>query len=90
MPPGRGRGIAGHFTFGGYCAQVVDVEIDADGRLRVLRVVGAVDVGTVVNPNGIAAQLESGVNDGLSTALHLAIPKLTADASSPAISTAIQ
>ncbi|MEZ5897124.1 MAG: molybdopterin cofactor-binding domain-containing protein [Parvularculaceae bacterium] len=73
LPPGRGRGIAGHFTFGGYCAQVVDVEIDANGRLRVTRVVGAVDVGAIVNPNGIAAQLESGVIDGLSTALHLAI-----------------
>ncbi|MHA7872329.1 MAG: molybdopterin cofactor-binding domain-containing protein, partial [Hyphococcus sp.] len=29
--------------------------------------------GTVVNPNGVEAQLESGVNDGLSTALRLAI-----------------
>lgn len=73
MAPGRGRGIAAHFTFGGYVAQVVDVEIGDDGTLRVPRVVAAVDVGTVVNPNGIAAQLESGVNDGLSTALRLAI-----------------
>lgn len=73
MPSGRGRGIAAHFTFGGYVAQVVDVEIDASGALRVPRVVAAVDIGTVVNPNGVAAQLESGVNDGLSTALRLAI-----------------
>ena len=35
--------------------------------------VAAVDIGTVINPNGVAAQLESGVNDGLSTALRLAI-----------------
>ena len=73
MPEGSGRGIAGHFTFGGYVAEVVDVEVDADGTLRVPRVVAAVDVGAVVNPNGIRAQLESGVNDGLSTALRLAI-----------------
>ncbi len=73
MGPGRGRGIAAHFTFGGYVAQVVDVEIGPDGTLRVPRVVAAVDIGTVVNPNGVAAQLESGVNDGLSTALRLAI-----------------
>ncbi|MCB2113506.1 MAG: xanthine dehydrogenase family protein molybdopterin-binding subunit [Parvularculaceae bacterium] len=72
-PPGRGRGIAGHFTFGGYCAQVVDVEVDGDGRLKTTRVVAAVDIGSVVNPNGVIAQLESGVNDGLSTALRLAI-----------------
>lgn len=73
MPAGTGRGIAGHFTFGGYVAQVVDVEVSADGSLRVPRVVAAVDIGSVVNPNGVAAQLESGVNDGLSTALRLAI-----------------
>lgn len=73
MPPGRGRGIAAHFTFGGYVAEVVDVEIGADGALRVPRVVAAVDIGAVVNPNGVAAQLEGGVNDGLSTALRLAI-----------------
>lgn len=73
MPAGRGRGIAAHFTFGGYVAQVVDVEVGDNGELRVPRVVAAVDVGSVVNPNGIAAQLESGVNDGLSTALRLAI-----------------
>jgi len=73
MSPGRGRGIAGHFTFGGYVAQVVDVEVGPDGALRIPRVVAAVDVGMIVNPNGIAAQLESGVNDGLSTALRLAI-----------------
>ena len=73
MGPGKGRDISGHFTFGGYVAEVVDVEVDADGTLRVPRVVAAVDIGTVVNPNGVAAQLESGVNDGLSTALRLAI-----------------
>lgn len=73
MPAGQGRGIAAHFTFGGYVAQVVDVEVGDNGELRVPRVVAAVDVGSVVNPNGIAAQLESGVNDGLSTALRLAI-----------------
>ncbi len=73
MSAGKGRGIAGHFTFGGYCAQVVDVEVAADGALRVSRVVAAVDIGTVVNPNGVRAQMESGVNDGLSTALRLSI-----------------
>lgn len=73
LPAGRGRGIAAHFTFGGYVAEVVDVEIGPDGALKVPRVVAAVDIGTVVNPNGVAAQLEGGVNDGLSTALRLAI-----------------
>ena len=73
MPAGQGRGIACHFTFGGYVAQVVDVAVDDKGKLKVLKVVGAVDIGQVVNPNGVRAQHEGGINDGLSTALRLAI-----------------
>lgn len=72
VAPGTGRGIAAHFTFGGYAAYVVDVRVDSGG-LRVQRVVGAVDCGLAVNPNHVVAQMESGVHDGLSTALRLAI-----------------
>lgn len=72
LPPGRGRGIAGHFTFGSYVAYLVDVTVDA-GAVRVDRVVGAIDCGLAVNPLGVEAQMEGGVNDALSTALGLAI-----------------
>ncbi len=72
LPSGWGRGIAGHFTFGGYAAFVIDVSVD-EGGLRVQRVVGAVDCGLAVNPNHVVAQMESGVHDGLSTALRLEI-----------------
>jgi isoquinoline 1-oxidoreductase beta subunit len=72
VPKGSGRGIAGHFTFGGYCAYVVDVTVDERG-LTVDRVVGAVDCGFAVNPNHVLAQMESGIHDGLSTALRLQI-----------------
>ena len=72
LPKGRGRGIAAHFTFGGYVAQVVDVTV-REGRLRVDRVVGAIDCGLAVNPAGVRAQMEGGICDGLSTALNLAI-----------------
>lgn len=69
---GSGRGIAAHFTFGGYCAYVVDVTVNKQG-LKVDRVVGAVDCGFAVNPNHVLAQMESGIHDGLSTALRLQI-----------------
>ena len=72
LPRGRGRGIAGHFTFGGYAAFVVDVTVK-DGELRVDRAIGAVDCGLAVNPNHVIAQMESGIHDGLSTALRLQI-----------------
>jgi isoquinoline 1-oxidoreductase beta subunit len=72
LPEGRGRGIAGHFTFGGYAAFVVEVTA-RPGKFRVDRVVGAVDCGLAVNPNHVVAQMESGVHDGLSSALRLEI-----------------
>lgn len=70
---GRGRGIAGHFSFGSYVAHVVDVTMKPDGGFSVDRVVSAVDCGIAVNPNGIASQNEGSVNDALSAALGQAI-----------------
>jgi len=74
LPRGCGRGIAAHFTFGGYVAQVVDVEVGRGGELRVLKVTGAIDCGRAVNPLGVRAQMEGGIVDGLSHALH---PQIT-------------
>lgn len=70
LPEGQGRGIAGHFTFGTYVAHVIDVAVAPDGKLRVLKVTSAVDCGLAVNPDGVRAQTEGCINDGLSCALH--------------------
>jgi len=70
LPESWGRGIASYMTFGGYVAMVVDVSLDARRRLTVERVFAGVDCGLVVNPAGARAQIESGINDGLSTALY--------------------
>lgn len=70
VPEGHGRGIAGHFTFGSYVAHVVDVAVTPGGDLRVLKVTSAIDCGLAVNPDGIRAQTEGCINDGLSCALH--------------------
>jgi len=69
MPEGQGRGLAVHFTFGSYCAQVADVTVDAGRRLRVNRVVAVIDVGLPVNPLNLEAQTQGGIIDGLSAAL---------------------
>ncbi len=74
LAKGRGRGIAAHFTFGGYVAQVIEVEVSAKGDLRILKVTGAIDCGRAVNPLGVRAQMEGGIIDGLSHALH---PQIT-------------
>lgn len=68
MPKGFAQGIAGHFTFGGYCAQVAEVEKLSGGGFKVHRVYCAVDIGTVINPEGVVKQAEGGINDGISAA----------------------
>jgi isoquinoline 1-oxidoreductase beta subunit len=70
LPSGRARGIAGHFTFGSYVAEVAEVSRDASGKTRVDRIVAVVDCGTVVNLSGAEAQVQGGVLDGLSAALY--------------------
>ena len=64
------RGIALHEAFGSVVAQVAEVSVDPRGRIRVHRVVCAIDCGTPVNPNLIRQQVEGGILFGLSAALH--------------------
>jgi isoquinoline 1-oxidoreductase beta subunit len=73
LPAGEGMGIAGHFTFGTYVAEVCHVAVDEGGRLTIRKVTGAIDCGLAVNPNGVRAQMEGGIIDGLSTALGLEV-----------------
>jgi isoquinoline 1-oxidoreductase beta subunit len=68
-PAGRARGIATHFSFDSYVAQVAEVSVDKEGNVRVHRVVCAVDCGRVVNPDTVKAQMEGGINFGLTAAL---------------------
>jgi isoquinoline 1-oxidoreductase beta subunit len=73
MPHGRGRGIAIHESFGTIVGEIVEASVDPKGKVRVERVVAAVDCGHVINPLTVAMQIESGVVYGLSAALFGAI-----------------
>jgi isoquinoline 1-oxidoreductase beta subunit len=73
LPAGRGRGIATHFSFDSYVAQVAEVSVDKDGVPHVHRVVCAVDCGRVINPDSVKAQMEGGIVFGLTAALKDAI-----------------
>ena len=72
LPKGRGIGLACHFTFGGYAAHAIEVQA-LDSGWRIERCVCVADVGQVVNPTGVEAQLMGGTIDGLSTAIGLEI-----------------
>jgi isoquinoline 1-oxidoreductase beta subunit len=69
LPERIGRGVSVQFVFETYLAQVAEVEVSSDGTVRVRRVVCAVDCGTVVNPNTVRAQLQSGIIFGVAAAL---------------------
>jgi isoquinoline 1-oxidoreductase subunit beta len=70
LPKGSGRGVSLQFVFGSYLAQVAEVEAAKDGAVRVRRVVCAMDCGTVVNPDTVRAQIQSGTNFGVTAALY--------------------
>src|SRR5260370_362665 len=60
-------------ALGSSLAQVAEVEVAANGSLKVHRIVCAVDCGMVVNPDTIEAQVQGGTFFGLTAALYGAI-----------------
>jgi isoquinoline 1-oxidoreductase beta subunit len=73
LPAGHGMGLAFHFSHAGHIAEVAEVSVDADKRVRVHRVVVAGDIGPIVNMSGANNQCEGAVIDGFSTMLGLEI-----------------
>ncbi|CAA7621851.1 Aerobic-type carbon monoxide dehydrogenase, large subunit CoxL/CutL homolog [Candidatus Terasakiella magnetica] len=69
LPAGKGRGLAVHESFHSVVAQVVDVAIGETGKIKVERVVCAVDCGIAVTPDVVVAQMEGGIAYALSAAL---------------------
>ena len=72
LPNGHGRGIAFSTNVGSLTAQVAEVSV-TDGKLRVHRVVCAVDCGQVINPAGVEQQVAGGIAFGLTAAMKGAI-----------------
>lgn len=65
---GRYQGIAVHESFGTVVGEVAEVGVKGD-RIDVERVTCVVDCGLAVNPDVVAAQMESGIIFGLTAAL---------------------
>jgi len=68
----RGRGVAyaRYKNISTYVAVIVDIDLDrASGKISIARAVAAVDVGQVINPDGVVSQCEGGIVQGLSWAL---------------------
>lgn len=70
-PKGVFRGVAVHESFMSYVAQVAEISVDKKtGRVKVHRVVCAIDCGQVVNPDTVAAQMQSCIIFGLTAAMY--------------------
>jgi isoquinoline 1-oxidoreductase beta subunit len=79
MPAGTAQGIAVHKEYKGCSACLVEIDNrpqqtgrdirDGVGGPRVTKVVFAIDVGLVVNPRGLEAQMQGCINDGIALAL---------------------
>jgi isoquinoline 1-oxidoreductase subunit beta len=70
LPAGVHRGIAQFMGYGSYSAATAEVSIGADGKVKVHRMVLALDCGHAVNPDQIAAQVEGSVAYGLSALFY--------------------
>ncbi len=70
LPAGVHRGIAQFMGYGSYSAAVAEVSMDPKGKVKVHRLVLALNCGHAVNPDQIAAQVEGSVVYGLTAALY--------------------
>ncbi len=70
LPRGRAQGIAINLDHGTITGQVAEVSVSPDGKLTVHSIDVAFDVGTVINPEGLRAQMEGGILFGLSNTLR--------------------
>uniref|UniRef100_Q023F8 Aldehyde oxidase and xanthine dehydrogenase, molybdopterin binding n=1 Tax=Solibacter usitatus (strain Ellin6076) TaxID=234267 RepID=Q023F8_SOLUE len=67
LPPRTALGIASHFSAGGYVAEVAEVTVSADKKIKVNRVWVAADVGSqIVNPGAAEHVVQGAVIDGMS------------------------
>ena len=69
LPRGKGRGIAASYNQGAWVAEVAEITA-ADDSFMVDRITCAIDCGRVINPQGARNQVEGGIVEGLSAALH--------------------
>ncbi|MGI5452802.1 molybdopterin cofactor-binding domain-containing protein [Streptomyces sp. CA-249302] len=70
LPAGHGQGVAVHEEYGSCVACLVEIDGTDPKKPRVTKVVMAADVGTVVNPRGLEAQLMGAATDGISVILQ--------------------
>ncbi|GAB6853333.1 xanthine dehydrogenase family protein molybdopterin-binding subunit [Asaia astilbis] len=70
LPKGHGLGIALHYSFQCWAATVLEVRVEADGQIHLVKADTAVDCGPIVFPDAVRAQIQGGLIFGLTMALY--------------------
>ncbi|MCY3860206.1 MAG: molybdopterin-dependent oxidoreductase [Gammaproteobacteria bacterium] len=73
LEEGRGMGVAFYYSHAGHIAEVADVSVSEDKKVKVHKVTVAADVGPIVNLSGAENQVQGSVVDGISTMFDLAV-----------------
>ena len=69
LPKRQGMGLAVHESFGSWSAQVAQVTVSKNHEISIDKIVASVDCGTVINPDGVKAQMEGSIVYGLTSTL---------------------
>ncbi len=69
LPKGWGRGVAQYEFFAGLSGYVVEVSSRKGGGVKIEKVYAVIDLGTVVNPDMVALQMEGGATMALTAAI---------------------
>ena len=69
LPDGKGRGISASYNQGAWVAEVAEVTVK-NNTLTVDKITCAADCGLIINPQGAVNQVQGGIIEGLSAALH--------------------
>jgi isoquinoline 1-oxidoreductase beta subunit len=70
LPPRGGRGVSLHDSFGSHLAVVLQIRVAPNGEIKLEKAVVVMDCGLCINPDQVKAQMEGGLNFGLTAALY--------------------